>query len=243
MVRILSSDRRKPPSDSTRGHSQKSLETDDWQSSTPVASAITNPAGSDNGIGEATPVKRRLTQRWAWGRRDRSDEQSRGSIGLQLLHASAQPLVDMIFVHGLRGGSIKTWRKGSEHHNFWPQFWLPLEPGFENVNIYTFGYDSDWTDFDPSILDVHAFGQNLLEQMRNYPYLRDNGVGHPFLVLHTYITHARHYLGPLICGALTLWILAPHRHGWPFHGWSCYQEGTQCSPQQATHPAYTASLV
>lgn len=183
----MSSDQRKPPRDSTRSHSQKSLETDDWQSSTPIASAIANPAASDNGNGEATPVKRRFTQRWAWGRRDRSDEESRGWIGLQLLHASAQPLVDMIFVHGLRGGSIKTWRKGSEHHNFWPQFWLPLEPGFENVNIYTFGYDSDWADFEPCILDVHAFGQNLLEQMRNCPYLRDNRVGHPFLVLHTYI--------------------------------------------------------
>lgn len=236
-MRILSSDRRKPPSESTSSHSANNLQTEDWQSTTTVASAIANTPAYDNRDDETTPVKRRFTHRWTWGRRGRSDEDSRGSTGLQLLHASAQPLVDMIFVHGLRGGSIKTWRKGSEHHNFWPQFWLPFEPGFENVNIYTFGYDSDWADFEPCILDVHAFGQNLLEQMRNYPYLRDNVVGHPILLLLI------PDLGLLPSGAqLTPWILAPHRHGWPFHGWPCHQEGI-VSSQQATHAPYTAPLV
>ncbi len=98
----------------------------------------------------------------------------RGPTGLRLLHGSAQPLVDVVFVHGLRGGSVKTWRKGVDPDNFWPQCWLPSEPGFHHCNIYSFGYDSDWATSEPSILDIHAFGQNLLEEMRNSPYLRDN---------------------------------------------------------------------
>ncbi|KAK4154703.1 hypothetical protein C8A00DRAFT_42579 [Chaetomidium leptoderma] len=90
---------------------------------------------------------------WSWGRRDKGGEDARGPTGLRLLHASAQPLVDLIFVHGLRGGSVKTWRKGVDPAAFWPQCWLPSEPGLEHVNIYSFGYDSDWASTEPSILD------------------------------------------------------------------------------------------
>ena len=38
----------------------------------------------------------------------------KGDLGLQLLRSSPEPLVDIIFVHGLRGGSVKTWRKGDD---------------------------------------------------------------------------------------------------------------------------------
>lgn len=58
---------------------------------------------------------------------------------------------------------------------FWPQSWLPKEAGLENVNTYTFGYDSDWASSKASILDVNDFGQALLEDMRNAPNLRDSG--------------------------------------------------------------------
>jgi len=49
-----------------------------------------------------------------------------------------------------------------------------MEPGFENVNVHSFGYDSNWANSEPSILNVHDFGQALLEEMRNSPYLGDN---------------------------------------------------------------------
>ncbi|KAI5921828.1 hypothetical protein F4810DRAFT_712067 [Camillea tinctor] len=112
-------------------------------------------------------------------------EDTRGPFGLRLLRYSPEPLIDLIFVHGLRGGSIKTWRKGTEPHSFWPQSWLPLERGFHNVNIHTFGYDSDWASTKSSILNVHDFGQSLLEEMRNSPHLRENGNKPIILVGHS----------------------------------------------------------
>lgn len=127
--------------------------------------AITPPAPA--------PIKKRFTASWAQKRRYRDDEGARGPVGLRLLHSSPEPMIDLIFVHGLRGGSIKTWRKGSDPRFFWPQFWLPVEPGFRNVNIHSFGYESDWASTKPSILNVHDFGRSLLEEMRNSPFLKD----------------------------------------------------------------------
>jgi hypothetical protein len=104
------------------------------------------------------------------------DEQddARGAVGLRLLHSSPEPLINLVFVHGLRGGSTKTWRKGSDPRLFWPQYWLPVESGFHNASIYSFGYESDWASTKPSILNVHDFGQSLFEEMRNLPLLRNN---------------------------------------------------------------------
>ncbi len=120
-------------------------------------------------------LKKRFTSSWARKNTDCDDEKAaRGPLGLGLLHSSPEPLIDIIFVHGLRGGSIKTWRKGNDPRNFWPQLWLPLEPELHHANIHSFGYDSDWASTKSSILNVHDFGQSLLEEMRNSPYLRDN---------------------------------------------------------------------
>lgn len=104
-------------------------------------------------------------------RDDEGQDGVRGSLGLRLIHLSPDPLIDIVFVHGLRGGSIKTWRKGNDPRNFWPKEWLPSEPGLGNANIHSFGYESDWASTKSSILSVHDFGQSLLEEMRNSPYL------------------------------------------------------------------------
>ncbi|MBE3042469.1 hypothetical protein IMZ48_07795 [Candidatus Bathyarchaeota archaeon] len=90
------------------------------------------------------------------------EEGGRGPLGLRLLHSSPDPLIDLVFVHGLRGGSVKTWRKGDDARFFWPQLWLPTEPGLRHVKIHSFGYDSDWTGAKTGILGVHDFGQSLL---------------------------------------------------------------------------------
>lgn len=142
---------------------------------TAVESGCDDTPDISDSDGKSSLIKRRFTSPWSQKRGDKDDEGSHGPIGLRLLHYSPEPLIDLIFVHGLRGGSIKTWRKGNDRGRFWPQYWLPLEPGFENVNIHTFGYDSDWANFKSSILGVHDFGQGLLEEMRNAPYLRDDG--------------------------------------------------------------------
>ncbi|KAK3941413.1 hypothetical protein QBC46DRAFT_258764 [Diplogelasinospora grovesii] len=141
-----------------------------------LTAVSTSVDGLDVGDGDvkAISIKRRFVSPWGRKRRQKDDEKgARGPIGLRLLHASAEPLIDLIFVHGLRGGSIKTWRKGNDPRSFWPQFWLPAEPGFENVNIHSFGYDSDWASSDPSVLNLHDFGRSLLAEMRNSPFMRD----------------------------------------------------------------------
>lgn len=55
----------------------------------------------------------------------------------------------------------------------------------QNANIHSFGYDSDWASTKSSVLDIHDFGQSLLEEMRNSPYLRDTGKGPILLVGHS----------------------------------------------------------
>ena len=42
------------------------------------------------------------------------DEDAKGSLGLSLLHDASDPIVDFVFVHGLGGGSRKTWSYSSD---------------------------------------------------------------------------------------------------------------------------------
>lgn len=44
----------------------------------------------------------------------------------------------------------------------------------QNANVHSFGYDSDWASTKSSFLDIHDFGQSLLEEMRNSPSLRES---------------------------------------------------------------------
>ena len=96
-------------------------------------------------------------------------DEVRGSLGLNLLYEPSEPLIDFIFVHGLRGGSRKTWSKTEDISHYWPQQWLPLEPRFKNVRIHSFGYNSDWGERKGSSLTVHDFGQALLGEILNSP--------------------------------------------------------------------------
>lgn len=95
----------------------------------------------------------------------------RGSFGLSLLYAPSEPLIDFIFVHGLGGGSRKTWSKTSSITHYWPQEWLPKDSAFENVRMHSFGYDSDWVKGKDNCLNIHHFGKSLLGEMSTSPYL------------------------------------------------------------------------
>ncbi|KAL2065695.1 hypothetical protein VTL71DRAFT_3365 [Oculimacula yallundae] len=97
----------------------------------------------------------------------------KGPLGLNLLYAPAEPLIDFIFVHGLGGGSRKTWSKSASVKDFWPQEWLPQDRAFINVRIHSFGYDSDWTKGKVNFLNIRHFGKSLLGQMSTLPCLRD----------------------------------------------------------------------
>ena len=96
-----------------------------------------------------------------------SAEEVRGSFGLNLLYTPSEPLIDFIFVHGLRGGSRKTWSKTGDESHFWPKVWLPREPHFKNARIHSFGYNSDWAERKGSKITIHDFGQALLSEIQN----------------------------------------------------------------------------
>ncbi|KAK4236050.1 hypothetical protein C8A03DRAFT_36078 [Achaetomium macrosporum] len=114
-----------------------------------------------------------------------SPEGTRGALGLNLLHEPSEPRVDFIFVHGLNGGSRRSWSASSDPSSFWPKEWLPSEAGFRHVRIHSFGYDSDWTKSRESTLTIHDFGQALLADMYNSPNLKRNGNTPIVLVAHS----------------------------------------------------------
>lgn len=98
-------------------------------------------------------------------------DDSKGALGLNLLQCPSETLVDLIFVHGLGGGSKKTWSKTTSLSHYWPQEWLPKDPAFKNVRIHSFGYDSDWAKAKSSCLNIHHFGKSLLGEMSISPYI------------------------------------------------------------------------
>lgn len=100
-------------------------------------------------------------------------EDTWGTLGLRLLHSPPDPLIDFIFVHGLRGGSVKTWQKTEDPRLYWPEAWLPREPDLQNARVHSFGYNSDWGEKKESTsLDLRDFGRSLLSEMNTSPHLR-----------------------------------------------------------------------
>ncbi|KAK8856979.1 WD40 repeat-like protein [Apiospora arundinis] len=178
-------DRSSLPNDPIRKDSNERESTDiPWHCS--QASTISPSLHSEEFPNPEPSLYRRFTSSWSTKRSRRVDgspeDGVKGPLGLHLLHASPEPLIDLIFVHGLRGGSTKTWRKGDDHRLFWPRYWLPMDPGFKHASIHSFGYDSDWGSTKVSILDVHDFGNSLLEAMRTSPCLRANP-DHPIVLI------------------------------------------------------------
>ncbi|KAI1755556.1 hypothetical protein F4782DRAFT_409103 [Xylaria castorea] len=109
----------------------------------------------------------------------------KGPLGLTTLHEPQEvtPVVDIVFVHGLGGGSRKTWARTVDPLHFWPKAWLPEDVDFKDVRIHSFGYNADWGQRRQSILNIHDFAQSLLGEIKNNPSIRRNNtklilVGH-----------------------------------------------------------------
>ncbi|OQV04905.1 NACHT domain-containing protein [Cladophialophora immunda] len=95
----------------------------------------------------------------------------KGPLGLNLLYAPSEPLIDLIFVHGLGGGSRKTWSRRPSISDYWPKEWLPKDAAFESVRIHSFGYNSDYVKSENDCWTTHRFGQSLLADLRTSPCL------------------------------------------------------------------------
>lgn len=92
----------------------------------------------------------------------------KGPLGLTtLFEPSAPAIADLVFVHGLGGGSRSTWTHSSDASLFWPQVWLPTDAGFGDVRIHSFGYNSNWEK--ESVLNIHDFARALLGSLSHCP--------------------------------------------------------------------------
>ncbi|KAL8736886.1 MAG: hypothetical protein Q9181_002226 [Wetmoreana brouardii] len=101
-------------------------------------------------------------------------EQVHGLLGLNLLYEPSEAIADFIFVHGLRGGSRKTWSHSDDPSLFWPKEWLSTEPRFRHIRIHSYGYNADWGEKKGSVLNIHDFGSALLGDINTSPHIRDS---------------------------------------------------------------------
>lgn len=100
----------------------------------------------------------------------------KGPLGLStLIEPLGLAVADLVFVHGLGGGSRSTWTKDSDASLFWPQEWLQKDAGFRDVRVHSFGYNSDLEK--QSILNIHDFARALLGSRLDCPRIpRDSTV-------------------------------------------------------------------
>lgn len=112
-------------------------------------------------------ARRKLTRRRG---SNESDVDNKGPIGLtNLYQPRLNAIADLIFVHGLTGGSRSSWSKGNDPTLYWPQEWLPADPKFEDVRIHSFGYNSKLgTD---SVLNINDFAKSLLGAIYDSPLI------------------------------------------------------------------------
>ncbi|KFY88927.1 hypothetical protein V498_06614 [Pseudogymnoascus sp. VKM F-4517 (FW-2822)] len=113
----------------------------------------------------------------------------KGPLGLNLIHGIPKPLIDFIFVHGLGGGSRKTWSVSPDPRHYWPKEWLPQDPDFKNVRIHSFGYKADWDERKESTLTVHDFARSLLNEVQCSPDIRGS---------NTKIVFVAHSMGGIV---------------------------------------------
>jgi hypothetical protein len=77
------------------------------------------------------------------------------------------PPLDIIFVHGLGGTSRGTWAHERDLEYFWPQRWLPFEPGIRAARILSFGYNAKFAATGPvPITGIADFAKDLLYSMK-----------------------------------------------------------------------------
>ncbi|KAH8891099.1 hypothetical protein GQ53DRAFT_823737 [Thozetella sp. PMI_491] len=99
--------------------------------------------------------------------RSRSQDRRNEPLGLHVVYEPPQPrTVDIIFVHGLGGTSRLSWSWNRDLAFFWPQEWLPLEPGFEDARIMTFGYNAHFMSQTKDTFNISDFAKDLLLQLK-----------------------------------------------------------------------------
>ena len=111
-------------------------------------------------------------------RRQRSQDRREDPFGLVVLHAPPERTIDVIFIHGLGGTSLRTWCRDRDLDNLWPKLWLPDE--LPTARILTFGYNTHFSskkeqasytigDFANDLLFRMKYGESTAERLGQVP--------------------------------------------------------------------------
>lgn len=90
-------------------------------------------------------------------------------MGLTVLYApeSKCRTVDILFIHGLGGSSLRTWCKNRDLEFLWPKKWLSEEPDLSTARILTFGYNANFAaKKEQASLSISDFANDLLFHMK-----------------------------------------------------------------------------
>ncbi|KAI0976688.1 hypothetical protein F4678DRAFT_480197 [Xylaria arbuscula] len=130
-----------------------------------------------------TFLGRYLSRRDATSIAKNEREAPKGSLGLTtLFEPEGQVVADLIFVHGLNGGSRSTWSKAG-NGSYWPQDWLPCDDAFQDVRIHAFGYSSGLNR--ESVLNIRDFATNLLACVYHSPTMTSSTTRRIIFVGHS----------------------------------------------------------
>jgi len=85
-------------------------------------------------------------------------------LGITVLHTPPSRTVDILFIHGLGGSSVRTWCWERKVAYFWPKLWLPNE--IPTARILTFGYDANFSKRKQVSFTLDDFANDLLFRMK-----------------------------------------------------------------------------
>ncbi|KAH8728410.1 hypothetical protein GQ44DRAFT_784152 [Phaeosphaeriaceae sp. PMI808] len=117
-------------------------------------------------------------------------------LGLSLIHTIPEPLLDLIFVHGLGGSSFGTWSWNHDPNNFWPS-WFEDDLELARTRIFTFGYNSAFREEDTA-LNVTDFALDLLLRMKTFSDDSRSDYGGSIAIGQLPIVFVAHSMGGLV---------------------------------------------
>lgn len=82
------------------------------------------------------------------------------------MYAFPDPILDLIFVHGLGGTSKGTWSWERDPVNFWPP-WLGGDIELSKTRIFTFGYNASFSG-QYTTFNILDFAKDLLFRIKTY---------------------------------------------------------------------------
>jgi WD40 repeat protein/pimeloyl-ACP methyl ester carboxylesterase len=117
-------------------------------------------------------------QLYSLHQRQRSEDRRDDPLGLIVLNTPDHRTVDILFIHGLGGTSLRSWCRDRDLDNLWPQLWLPHE--LPTARILTFGYNTHFAskkeqasstigDFATDLLFRMKYGENTPERLGQVP--------------------------------------------------------------------------